>query len=225
VCGLLNLSDFVRRYGETIFSIMLHYGSKIVEQKVGVAPYMLGIIGTANPQVARLANELPLDGVTGYGLLPNWLGAPRQSYRALIDQRVAEWEHLQRDLRIPFYPVVCAGWDATVRGLCTGTLRAEDGYPSSPVVTGVSSELFGEFLDLAISFNARWQPRENIIFLHAWNEWTESSVIEASDRFRTTLLDEVRKRSASFGYVFDEHRPLTVVVEVKEALHSIGNGS
>jgi hypothetical protein len=128
-------------------------------------------------------------------LLPNWLGEPQQEYRRLIEERVSDWERLQRGLRIPFYPVVCAGWDATVRGEFRRILQASDGYPYSPVVIGVTPELFGYFLDCALAFNRRWQPRENLVFLHAWNEWTEASVLEPSDRFGSSLLDEVRKRA------------------------------
>jgi hypothetical protein len=102
---------------------------------------------------------------------------------------------MQEQLPIPFYPVVCAGWDATMRGAFKGVLRAQDGYPYSPVVTGVTPALFGHFLDCAIAFNSRRQPRKNVVFLHAWNEWTEGSVLEPSDKFGSALLDEVRKRA------------------------------
>ena len=196
VAAFNNLSDFVARYGRITFSVMLSYGARRVERLLGVPPYLLGVIGQASQYNVRLANALPVDGITGYGLLPNWLGAPVQQYRELIAQRTAEWEQMQRRLTKPFYPVVCAGWDATMRGDGRRSIRASDGYPYSPVVVGVSVALFGRFLDAAIDFNARWSPRENLVFLHAWNEWTEASVLEPSDRFGTTLLEEVRARTA-----------------------------
>ena len=195
VCAFNNLTDFVSRYGLTAFAVLLRFGSRVIEQRGGERPFMLGVIGESSSRNAYLANRLPLDGVTGYGLLPNWLGTPIQRYPDLIEQRVEEWERLQRRLRIPFFPVVCAGWDASIRGVFRGELRAEDGYPHTPVVVGVTAELFGRYIDHALEFNARWMPRPNVVFLHAWNEWTEASVLEPSDRFGTTLLDEVRARS------------------------------
>jgi hypothetical protein len=195
VCGFNNLTDFATQYGQATFAVMLSYASAVITRDIGMRPYLLGVIGQANPRNARLANALPLDGVTGYGLLPNWLGTPIQEYERLLRQRVADWDQLQSRLRIPFFPVVCAGWDASIRGSFRGMLKAEYGYPYSPVVTGVTARLFGDFLDCALAFNERWQPRENIIFLHAWNEWSESTVLEPSDRFGFTLLEEVRKRS------------------------------
>lgn len=196
VCAFNNLADFESRYGLLTCSVMMRFAINVVCDETGVAPYMLGVIGEANPRNVRLANALPLDGVTGYGLLPNWLGKPIQAYEDLIDERVNDWERIQRRLDVPFFPVVCAGWDATMRGSFRGTLRSEDGYPYSPVVTGVTAELFGSYLDSALEFNQRWRPRENIVFLHAWNEWTESSVIEPSDRFGTAFLDQIRRRAA-----------------------------
>lgn len=195
VLAINNLADFELRYGLLTLTVMLRFAIKVVHEECGTPPYLIGVIGEANPRNVRLANALPLDAITGYGLLPNWLGEPVQDYAQLISQRVADWEQVQRRIAIPFYPVVCAGWDATVRGAFRGVLRAEDGYPYSPVVTGVTPELFGTYLDCALEFNRRWQLRENIVFLHAWNEWTESSVIEPSDRFGNAFLDQIRARS------------------------------
>jgi hypothetical protein len=195
VCAINNLSDFVSRYGHITFAVMIRYLVKVVEHELSLTPYVLGVIGSVNSRNLRLANSLPVDGITGYGLLPNWLGDSIQSYAQLIEQRTRDWEAMQQRLRVPFYPVVCTGWDASVRGKFRNELRPEYGYPYSPIVTGNTAELFGHFIDKALAFNERWQPRENLVFLHAWNEWTEASVLEPSDRFGTTLLDEVRKRA------------------------------
>lgn len=198
VCAFNNLADFVTRYGYATFAVMLRYGRRVAERATGKDPFLLGVVGQADLHNVRLANGLPIDGVTGYGLLPNWLGEPVQHYDDLIRARVADWDQVQERLSIPFFPVVCAGWDATMRGSFRGRLRSSDGYPYSPIVTGVTPKAFGRFLDLAIDFNQRWHPELPVVFLHAWNEWTESSVLEPSDRFGTALLDEVRARADAF---------------------------
>jgi Glycosyltransferase WbsX len=203
VFSINNLADFVSVYGNATFAVMLRYAAKIIYSEIGVMPYMLGVIGESNLRNVRLVNSLPIDGVTGYGLLPNWLGNPVQEYGVLIRERVHEWEEVQSRINIPFYPVVCAGWDATLRGNFRGTLRADDGYPYSPVVVGVTVELFANFIDRALVFNQRWHPHQNLVFFHAWNEWTEGSVLEPSDQYGNTFLDEIRKRNIE-GYLFDE---------------------
>ena len=202
VCGLLNITDFVRQYGLTAFDAMLRFGGAVVEEEVGSPPYFVGVIGQADETSVRLANQLPIDAVTGYALLPNWLSDPVQDYAALIEERVGDWYELQRRLRVPFYPVVCTGWDATLRARPQQRLWPDDGYPYTPVVTNVTPALFGRFLDHALEFNERFQPRHDVVFLHAWNEWSESSVLEPSDRFGLEFLEEVRRRSgARYGSI------------------------
>jgi hypothetical protein len=196
VCAFLNLSDFCDKYSVGAFGVMLEYCALLVEKHCGARPYLIGIIGEGSDKNIELSNVLPLDAVTGYGLLPNWRGPAVQSYEHLIMQRISDWNRIQSHIRIPFYPVVCAGWDATVRGKCLGKTSSRRGYPDSPVVTGVSATAFGRFLDEAIEFNKQWKHAENVIFLHAWNEWTESSVIEPSDRFGFDFLNEITLRTA-----------------------------
>jgi hypothetical protein len=197
VCSILNLTDFSACYGVATFSLMLKHARRFLTGKIGREPYLLGLVGRIDDRNLLLANALPIDAVTGYGLLPNWLGAPVQDYADLIRQRVAEWHSFQGDLNIPFLPVVCAGWDASIRGRYRGVLTEQDGYPYSPVVTGASPELFGEFLDSAISFNRDWHPETDVVFLHAWNEWTECSVLEPSVRDGDAYLAQVVKRSVA----------------------------
>lgn len=193
--ALLNLTDFCATYGTATFEVMLRYARVTVRRRTGEDPYLLGLLGQVAPTDLALADALDLDGVTGYGLLPTWGGPPVQDYAALVERRVREWHWLQARLRRPFLPVVCCGWDATVRGEGTGRLRPGDGYPAVPVVTGADVETFERFLDAALAFDARWHPEHDVVFLHAWNEWTESSAIEPSDRWGDAYLAAVRARA------------------------------
>jgi hypothetical protein len=195
VISLLNLTDFVKHYGLTVFTAMVLRARAIMSRRTGIEPFVLGVISQADLINVRLANVLPLDGMTGYALLPNWRDEPIQRYESLIRQRVAEWYQLQRMTKIPFFPVVAAGWDATVRGERIARLEPRVGFPWVPVVVGVTPESFGHFLDCALTFNRIHHPELNIVFLHAWNEWTESSAIEPSDRFGTAFLEEIARRS------------------------------
>lgn len=211
VCALLNLTDFAACYGAATFGIMLRYARVAIERKVGRVPYLLGLVGQVDKVSLALANALPIDAVTGYGLLPTWLGPPVQDYATLIRRRVDEWHWLQARLHRPFMPVVCTGWDASVRGEFLGRLRAGNRYPQAPVVVGTSPELFGQFLDEALRFNRRWHPEQNVVFLHAWNEWSECSVLEPSDRLGDALLRQVHRRAGdrieSARGLREDHQP------------------
>jgi hypothetical protein len=194
VCSFLNITDFAACYGTTTFAIMLRYLRAVGTRRGGRAPFLLGVIGRVDEINLALANALPIDGVTGYGLLPNWLGDPVQDYASLVRERVAEWHWLQSRLRVPFFPVACAGWDASGRGAPMDQLRSQDGYPYVPIVENAGPEPFGAFIDEALAFNQRWHPEHDVVFLHAWNEWTECSVLEPSDRDGEAYLHQVRRR-------------------------------
>src|SRR5262245_22542887 len=98
-CAFNNLTDFVARYGQATFAVMLQYATRVMAAELGECPYLLGVIGEASHRNVQLANELPVDGVTGYGLLPNWLSTPVQDYEQLMRERINDWERMQRRLR------------------------------------------------------------------------------------------------------------------------------
>ena len=195
VFSILNLTDFAAHYGLTTFAMILLYARKVVFHTIGVNPFFIGVFSEANQRNVYIANRLPIDAATGYALLPDWRGPHIQRYERLIEKRVSEWTKVQTYLTVPFFPVVSAGWDASMRGENLDDLRDSPGFPWTPIVTGVTPELFGTFLDSAVDFNASNHPAHNIIFVHAWNEWSEGAVIEPSDRYGISLLEEIRKRA------------------------------
>lgn len=197
LCTMLNLSDFDHAYGLTTLQVLVRFARRVIRDQLGVDAYLVGVIGQADIRNVAIANALPFDGVTGYGLLPNWLDEPVQSYAELVVQRTSDWEELQGRLRMPFFPVVCSGWDASVRGERRECLTGAEGYPHTPVVQGATPKLFELFLEQARSFNARHMPRPPLIFLHAWNEWTEGAVLEPSDRHQFRFLDAIRMHAVT----------------------------
>jgi glycosyl transferase family WbsX len=195
VCAFLNIADYVHVYGLARFALILEIGRSVFRRVLHVDPFFIGVIGQASSSNCALVNQLPLDAVTGYGLLPDWSGPPVQEYDELIQRRIRDWYLLQDQLAVPFIPVACSGWDASVRGEWAGDLHAVRGFPWRPVINGVSCEAFGRFVAAACAFNRRRHPNLQVVFLHAWNEWTESSAIEPSDRFGFGFLDQVRELS------------------------------
>lgn len=195
VLSLLNVTDFDKLYGTDGFLFLLQYIRRKLVSHFGVNPFLIGVFPLIDEYHTRILQRLPVDAVTGYGMLPDWEGPPVQWYGDLIPKRVAEWHRLQQRLNIPFLPVVCAGWDATLRGAPVADIRQVRGFPWRPIVAGVTPQLFGRFLDEAIAFNERWHPAHRVVFLHAYNEWTEASAIEPSERFGSGFLEQIHARS------------------------------
>ena len=197
VLSILTIHDFEAAYGLHGFKLLINLGRKKIREEIGKEPFIIGIIGTVNLYDIILAQKLPLDGISGFGLLPDWGGPPIQEYSELIKKRVSDWYKVQSYLKIPFFPVVVAGWDASVRGEHIKSLNQTKGFPWRPIVKGVTSKLFGYFLDEAIKFNTLNHPSLPLVFLHAWNEWTESSVIEPTDKYGYSFLEEIEKRAGN----------------------------
>lgn len=195
VCSFLNLTDFTDAYGFPVFSMMVRGARTFMRVTHDVDPFIVGLFNETSRRNVWLANHLDLDAATGYGMLPDWRGAPVQRYADLVRARVDDWYRMQRDLRIPFLPVVCCGWDASMRGEQLPDLRSAPGFPWRPVVHEPSPAVFAEFLDLALEFNARTHPMDNVVFIHAWNEWTEQSAVEESDVFGDAFLRVVAARA------------------------------
>jgi len=186
VLALLNVVDFTEFYGVERFGLMLDLFCAYARDE-GADPYLLGVIGWVDDRNVDLCNRLPLHGVTGYGLLPTWRGPRLQHYPELIEERVKEWYAVQRRIRVPFFPVVCAGWDATTRSRKVPGLPPL-GYPYTPVVVGDEPGCFRRFLEHAIEFNRAHAPRADLVFLHALNEWTEGAVLEPNTRQGDSFL-------------------------------------
>jgi len=194
VLSVLNIPDFAKVYGLEGLRLILSLARRITTHALGVPPYVIGLVTAADDSNVALARGLPLDAVTGYGLLPEWDGPPVQHYAQLVERRVREWYRVQSQLDVPFFPVVCSGWDATVRGGRVSRLDAVRGFPWRPVVIGASPERFAHFLDAAIKFN-RATKDDDIVFLHAWNEWTEGAAIEPNTKVGHELIEHVRRRA------------------------------
>jgi len=192
---VLNLRDFVAEYGLDGVRFLLRLLRHRITERLQVDPFVVGLLADGTPANVATCQKLPCDGITGYGFLPDWAGPPVQSYAALVERRVAEWYRVQRDLSVPFFPVVCAGWDTSRRGVYVEDLRSVRGYPWRPVVTDTSPGLFGTFLDHALEFNAVTKDdRHQVVFVHAWNEWTEGVAVEPAEENGSAYLAEIAKR-------------------------------
>jgi hypothetical protein len=192
--SILNLPDFATTYSVDGLTFLLRLLRHQIQERLRVDPFIIGLLPDGKDSSVEVCRQVPCDAVTGYGLLPDWMGPPVQSYGELIEQRVAEWYRIQRKLEVPFLPVVCVGWDASRRGEHIHDLRQVRSFPWRPIIVGTSPELFGTFLDHAITFMEKTDAQEQVVFIHAWNEWSEGSAVEPSEEFGTDYLAEISSR-------------------------------
>ena len=107
----------------------------------------------------------------------------------------AEYKELaQKALDIlpaPYFPVVTAGWDSSPRTIPSETYRIGP-YPYMPVME-MDPEQFSKALrDMKELLRTRPEA-EQIIFINAWNEWTEGSYLEPDTKFGYDYLNAIKK--------------------------------
>jgi hypothetical protein len=133
--------------------------------------------------------EIGFDSVTNYVLLPYWKGPFLQDYRETAARRAAEWEAIARAARLPYFPSVSPGWDASPRGADFGPEKPRK-YPWWPVVVGEHPEKFHEALARATA-HARTTLEEPMVLIASLNEWSEGHTLEPDTRSGTGWLEAV----------------------------------
>lgn len=100
------------------------------------------------------------------------------SYRALVDRAIRT---LERGLAATQFPGLMVAFDNTAR-------RQRDPdiwYGSNPFT-------FRRWLAAAAASVAGRDPDRRLIFINAWNEWSEGAILEPSDRFGAAYLLAIR---------------------------------
>ena len=124
--------------------------------------------------------EIGFDSYTSYnsaGTTPSWTTEfPLISYETAAREYTEFAERAINKLPAPYYPVVSVGWDSSPRTVQSDTYRF-GAYPFMPIMEPEEkpfAKLFANLKKLIRKYNSENQ----IIFLNAWNEWTEGSYLE-----------------------------------------------
>ena len=116
---------------------------------------------------------------------------PRMDHRACFDFYYPKAQKALNTLPAPYYPVVTMGWDSSPRTIQSDTY--ENGfYPWLPVIEATPEVFGGELRDAASLMDGRPES-ERILFINAWNEWTEGSYLEPDTVNKYGYLEEVAK--------------------------------
>lgn len=169
------------REGERSVPEMVEYMKEYSLRRYSIEPYIAGVCLRADAAVPLLAHGA--DAMTGYAFLcdfENMESEPVQDYSDLLDQRVDDWETIQKDIGDkPYVPPVVVGWDASPRGAHNVRLDDVRGmYPFCPIVENGSPELFEKMLNLQADFVQKHVPEdERYQIITAWNEITEGAAL------------------------------------------------
>lgn len=104
-------------------------------------------------------------------------------YPAILNRVVEEWNQIDRDYAIPYYPHVSIGWDNNPR---FRKFRAG-------IVRNNPPEEFEKALRLAKNFADTHPDQAPLITVNSWNEWTETSYLEPDTLHGYGYLEAVKR--------------------------------
>ena len=97
---------------------------------------------------------------------------------------------------LPYYPSVSTGWDSTPRCRLDepfpwNAKNAE--YPYTMTLTNCTAELFGKYLREARRFAERDPSHPGLVYINAWNEYTEGCYLLPDNFDGDARLQAVRR--------------------------------
>ena len=101
-------------------------------------------------------------------------------YRNILDRAYQEWDKLEAEFTIPYYPHVSVGWDNSPR------------FGDSAVVKENTPERFEEALCRAKAWLDARPKMHKLITINSWNEWTETSYLQPDNVYGYGYLDAVK---------------------------------
>ena len=101
-------------------------------------------------------------------------------YQTILNRAYEEWDKLDAEFTIPYYPHVSIGWDNSPR------------FGDSAVVKDNTPERFEEALRRAKSWVDARPGLHPLITINSWNEWTETSYLQPDDVYGYGYLDAVK---------------------------------
>ncbi|MBQ9786656.1 MAG: glycoside hydrolase family 99-like domain-containing protein [Lentisphaeria bacterium] len=135
-----------------------------------------------------------IDSFTNY----NWSGTSNEWTKfPVVDNRQAAAEFLEiikRNMKIAagkYYPVITTGFDASPRTIQSDVFR-EGVYPFVPVMES-EPESFAQALEDYARLLPDKPAADRIIFINAWNEWTEGSYLEPDDKLGFAMLEKLKR--------------------------------
>jgi hypothetical protein len=152
----------------------------------------LGILSATNYQTIW-------DGAYGKNMCdPESVFDPRspkhQDFGLSLDPALAHWEKMSRKLTIPYYPILTQGWDSSPRGEQFAEAGEKmEGYPWYPVIRNNTPENFEKAAIMARDFVLRQPMEHKVVFINAWNEWTEGSYLLPDEKYGTAYLEAIKR--------------------------------
>lgn len=115
---------------------------------------------------------------------------PFVNYLTMAGDYLEIAEKAMNTLPAPYYPVVTMGWDSSPRTVQSELYDNKPGYPYLPVMEP-TPEKFAKVLENTRNCLLSRPKTERIMFINAWNEWTEGSYLEPDEKYGLGYLNAI----------------------------------
>ena len=140
-----------------------------------------GIAGDEIGTQKDVIDKLNYNGITHYQYV-HFVNINRD-YNEINEDVYKEWERLDKEFEIPYYPHVSIGWD--------NNPRFEMFRPG--VVKNNTPENFEKALIKAKEFIDKHPDQAPLITINSWNEWTETSYLHPCTMYGYGYLEVIKK--------------------------------
>lgn len=139
-------------------------------------------------------NKIGFDSYSSYNI-PLYTFPPELFPRADYDQSYeiyyAMRERAIKHLPGPYFPVITMGWDSSPRTVQSEVYERQ-GYPYYSIMEP-TPEKFGAKVAEALALLAKRPENERLLFINAWNEWTEGSYLEPDTKHGYGFLEALKR--------------------------------
>ena len=143
-----------------------------------------GVTGIAGDNVGtqqQVVKQLGFDGLTHYQFA-HFVNIDRD-YLEIMEDVKKEWDILDSELQVPYYPHISVGWD--------NNPRFEMFRPG--IVKNNTPENFEKALREAKNYVDKHPGQAPLITINSWNEWTETSYLQPDTKNGYGYLEAVKK--------------------------------
>ena len=140
-----------------------------------------GVDSTRTGSTRDIVPELGFDSMSHYQFV-HFVNCDRTYAEVLPDVR-REWERIDREYAVPYFPHVTVGWDNNPR------------YTRlvGPILRDNTPEQFEAGLRMAKEYVDTHELPVPLITINSWNEWTEMSYLEPDDVYGYGYLEAIRR--------------------------------
>jgi hypothetical protein len=153
---------------------------------------------------AKLVKDLGFDSVTSYVWIHH-AALPRlqTDYNEVRDAYLRYCDTAEKTFAVPYYPNVTMGWDSSPRTTQSDTF-GNFGYPYMNTISNNTPHNFQAALQLIKDRLMQRPPRDRILTINCWNEWTEGSYLEPDTTHGMAYLQAIQ---AVFGLKAQSSQP------------------